>query len=88
MDEIHENEDDKKAFNDHHTTWDECDSNGDVEEDYEPKRMALMAIGDLEVSSSQSSHNECDSDYDDCSDDEFDNFILKLHVVLFWDKYS
>ena len=67
----------KPRFNNFQITWNDCNSDGDVEEEEESAQMAFMAIGDDEVTT-------CNSqlDSDDETDADVNFFIKKLHDSL------
>ncbi|KAL3513390.1 hypothetical protein ACH5RR_026107 [Cinchona calisaya] len=70
----------KPHFNNFQITWDDCNSDGEVEEEYEEAQMAFMALGNNEVSSScDSCDDSCDSDNDN---DDVESFIFKMHECL------
>ena len=64
----------KTKFNNFQITWNECNSDGEVEEEDEAAQMAFMAIGDNEVTSL---HSQSESDDDD--NDDLESFVEKLH---------
>ncbi|KAL3520312.1 hypothetical protein ACH5RR_018461 [Cinchona calisaya] len=68
----------KPHFNNFQITWDDCNSDGEVEEEYEEAQMAFLALGNNEVSSN------CDSCDDSCDNDNDDveSFIFKMHECL------
>ncbi|KAL3534602.1 hypothetical protein ACH5RR_003063 [Cinchona calisaya] len=58
----------KPRFNNFQIAWDDCNSEGEVEEEMESAQMAFMAIGDEEVN----------SNYDSSDENDLETFILKL----------
>ncbi|KAL3533259.1 hypothetical protein ACH5RR_006780 [Cinchona calisaya] len=68
----------KPHLNNFQIIWDNCNSDGEVEEEYEETQIAFMALGNSEVSSS------CDSCDDSCDndDDDVEAFIFKMHECL------
>ena len=67
----------KPRFNNFQITWNECNSEGEVEEEEESAQMAFMAIGNNEVTST---HSQSESDNDE--DDDLESFVEKLHNAL------
>ncbi|KAL3527750.1 hypothetical protein ACH5RR_012406 [Cinchona calisaya] len=64
----------KPHFNNFQITWDDCNSDGEVEKKYEEDQMAFMALGNNEVSCS---YDSCDDDNDD-----IESFIFKMYKCL------
>ncbi|KAL3509732.1 hypothetical protein ACH5RR_029133 [Cinchona calisaya] len=62
----------KPRFNNFQIKWDDCNSEGEVEEETESAQMAFMGIVDDEVN----------SNYDSNDENDFEAFILKLHDSL------
>lgn len=67
----------RRRFNNFQITWNDCNSDGEVEEEEETAQMAFMAIGNDEVTSSCSSMNK-----NECDDDDLEDFVVKLHDSL------
>ena len=66
----------KPRLNNFQITWNECNSEGEIEEEEETAQMAFMAFGDNEVTSNQ---HQSDSEEDD---DDLESFVGKLHDSL------
>ena len=67
----------KQKFNNFQITWNDCNSDGDVEEEEESAHMAFTAIDDDEVTTCNSQPVS-----DDEFDDDIESFIERLHDSL------
>ena len=67
----------KSKFNNFQIAWNDCNSDGDVEEEEKSAQMVFMAIGDDEVTTCNSQPVS-----DDESDDDIASFIERLHDSL------
>ena len=67
----------KSKLNNFQITWNDCSSDGDVEEEEESAQMAFMNIGDDELTTCNSQPVS-----DDKSDDDIEFFIERLHNRL------
>ena len=63
-----------RNFNNFQITWNDCNSDGEIEEESEKDQMAFVAIRDDEISSNYSS--------DDENDDNIEAFVVKLYDGL------
>ena len=67
----------KPRFNNFQFTWNECNSDGEIEEEEESAQLAFMTIGDDEITTCNSQFNS-----DDETDDDLESFIKNLHDSL------
>ena len=67
----------KPKFNNFQITWNDCNSEGEVEEEEESAQVAFMAIRDEEVTQCISQTNS-----DSESDDDVNSFLEKMHNSL------
>lgn len=65
----------KRGFNKFKISWEGCNSNGKIEEEYQTAQMFFMAIEENEIFFSYYSNDECDSE---CDDDDIKSFFMKF----------
>ena len=65
----------KQHFTNYQLTWNECSSDGEIDEEFETTQMAFIALGDEQVTSN---YNSCD----DNDTDNVESIMLRMHESL------